>query len=187
RTPSALKEVTPLPMRWSTDPRARVLRLYASRRYRLVGLDIVVLDDLEPAFLLALLIGGEFLGRVAQDFHVELLDELLRHVGGAHRLGDLGVHLVDDRTRHAGRAIDAPPSVGREALHALFQQRRRVGQCGGALVAGDADRPDLLGDQVRAERGQALDRHVGDTGQDVLIDRSAALVRDQVQVDVVLL
>src|SRR6476619_3189872 len=56
---------------------------------RSVGLDVVVLDDLEPTFLLALLVGGEVLGRAAQDLHVELLEELLRHVGRAHRLGDL--------------------------------------------------------------------------------------------------
>src|SRR5689334_20011484 len=119
--------------------------------YVLVGLDVVVLDDLEPALLLALLVGGELLGRVAQDFHVELLDELLRYVGRPHCLGDLGVHLVDDRSRHAGRAIDAPPGIGREAFYALLEQGRRVGQRRRALAASDADRPDLLGHQMRTE------------------------------------
>src|SRR5690349_23222296 len=90
----------------------------------LVTLDVVLLDDLEPALLLALLVGGELLGRVGQDLHVELLDELLGDVLGAHRLGDRIVHLVDDRTRNAGRAVDAPPRVGRESLHALLDQGR---------------------------------------------------------------
>ena len=45
----------------------------------------------------------------------------------------------------------------------------------------------LLATDVRAERGQAADRDVGDAGQDVLVERAAALVGDQVDVDVVLL
>src|SRR5882724_7513264 len=40
---------------------------------RLVALDVVILDHLEPALLLDLLIGGERLGRAGQDLHVELL------------------------------------------------------------------------------------------------------------------
>src|SRR4051794_24690680 len=55
----------------------------------LITLDIVVFNDLEPALLLALLVGGERLGRAGQDLHVELLDELLADVGRAHCLGDL--------------------------------------------------------------------------------------------------
>src|SRR5262245_15023934 len=46
-----------------------------------VTLDVVVLDDLEPALLLALLVGGEVRGRAAQDLHVELLGELPGDVG----------------------------------------------------------------------------------------------------------
>src|SRR5262245_35631258 len=75
----------------------------------LVAPDVVFLDHLEPALLLALLVGGKVLGRSGQDLHVELLDEFLRHVGRAHSLGDLGMHAFDDGPGHAGRRIDAPP------------------------------------------------------------------------------
>ncbi len=39
---------------------------------------------------------------------------------------------------------------------------------------------------MRAEGGQAADGDVGDAGQDVLVERPAALVEDQVQIDAVL-
>ena len=61
------------------------------------------------------------------------------------------------------------------------------GSAGVRLSPGDGDRPDLPGDDVRAERGRAAHRDVGDAGQDILVEWSAALVGDQVQVDVVLL
>src|ERR1044072_2168468 len=69
-------------------------------------LDVVVLDDLEPALLLGLVECSELLGRAGEDFEMDLLDELLHDVGRAHGLGELGVHAVDDRPRHAGRPIE---------------------------------------------------------------------------------
>src|SRR6476660_2775022 len=159
---------------------------FAAGDRALVAPDVVLLDHLEPALLLALLVGGEVLRRAGQDLHVELLDELLRDVWRAYRPGDLGMHPVDDRPRRAGRGIDAPPGIGREAFDLLLDQGWRVGQRGSARLAGDGDRPQLVGPQVRTERGQALDADVGDAGQEILVERPAALVGDQVEVDVVL-
>src|SRR5471030_2185742 len=108
-----------------------------------VALDVVVLDDLEPALLFAGLKGREFLGSAGEDLHLDLLGELLRDVRGARRLGELDAHAVDDRTRRAGRHIDAPPRVGRIGLEALLGERRNVRQARRALVAGGRERPQL--------------------------------------------
>src|SRR5215813_6809174 len=63
---------------------AAVAERSVRRRMVSVSLDVVVLDDLEPALLFALLVGGELLGRGAEDLHVELLDEFLGDVGRSH-------------------------------------------------------------------------------------------------------
>src|SRR5262245_24441970 len=151
----------------------------------LVALDVVVLDDLEPELLFALLVGGERLGRSGHDLHVELLDELLRHVRVAHRLGDLAVHAIDDQSRRARRRIDAPPRIGRVGLYALLGESGRIGQGGRALLAGDGDRPDLVGADMRAERGQARDSDIGHAARQVLHQGRAALVGDEVHPDAI--
>ena len=52
------------------------VRRFAGGTSSLVALDVVVLDHLEPAFLLVLLEGRKFFRRAGDDLHVDLLGEL---------------------------------------------------------------------------------------------------------------
>ena len=80
----------------------------------LMSLSLMIL---EPALLLGLLEGGEPSGEVLARISMSICSpNLCGHVGRAHRLGELGVHALDDRLRRAGGRVDAPPRIGRIGL-----------------------------------------------------------------------
>jgi hypothetical protein len=137
-----------------SHPLRRASLGFVGRRIRgFIGLDVVVLDDLEPALLLGLLEDANSAGVLAR-ISMSICSPNLRRRRARAPPWQLGGHALDDRRRRAGRGIDAPPRIGRVGLEALLGKRRRVGQAGHALVAGRAERPQLAGAEVRLQRAE---------------------------------
>ena len=85
--------------------------------------------------------------------------------------------LVHDGGRRASRRQQGIGGGHRVVLHALFDQRGQLGQCGGARGRGHGQQPDLAAGGLRQQRGQGLDDHVDLAAQQVRDGRPAAAVR----------
>ena len=93
------------------------------------------------------------------------------------RLVDLGVELVDDRLRRAGRRHDAEPDGGLVARQAGLGDGRHVRQHGRARRAGGAERPHLAGLDVRRHGGDGVEHHLHVAADGVGARFAAAAVR----------
>src|SRR6188472_4762793 len=83
----------------------------------LLGLDVVVLDDLAPlrGFLADVL--GELFGRAGLRIGPEAA-QALRQVAACQGLGHFGAQLVDDVLRRSARRAEPVPGVDVESLEA---------------------------------------------------------------------
>ena len=100
---------------------------------------------------------------------------------GQHRV-DLAVEPLDDRLRHAGRAVDV---VDRGAVEARQRvgDRRQVGQRRIALDRRDPERAQAAGLDVRQQHRDGVDRHLHVAGEQVLQRRAGAAIGDMHDVD----
>src|SRR5829696_5448450 len=117
------------------------------------------------------------LGRRHLQRHGALPCPVVAHLGSAQHLADLGVELVDDRLRRAGRRHEAEPDRRLVAGDAGLGDRRHVGQDARARQPGDAERPHLPGLDVRRHRGDGVDHHLHMAADDAVARLAAAAVR----------
>ena len=114
-------------------------------------------------------------GALGRDHEAHRL-HALPDLGRGHDLLQRRLELVDDGLRRAADRRDARPAQRLEAREAALGDRRQVRVQRVALQAGDGQRAQLAGLDVRQRRGDVVEHHVDLASQQILVGRCAAAV-----------
>src|SRR5262245_45664108 len=139
------------------------------RDHALIELYAAVLEYLTPAVELFAHEGAEFLGRAAGGGDAGFLQFVGDDGVGVHP-DDLGLNLVDDAARRAGRRYEADP--GRDVVErgnaGFDRERPHVRQCRQRAAVELGERAQLPALDQRQAGGGAVDDVVDRTGQEAL-------------------
>ena len=106
------------------------------------------------------------------------VEEAAAHVGQFQRGGNVGVHLLHDGVRRAGRRHESEPRDGDEIGQAEFGCGRHVGRHRAARAAGQAQKLRLPGLLEAQRGGDVADEDVDPAGGEIDQRRPLALVGD---------